>query len=83
MIKTGKFRSINPATGETLEEFDSATDAEADDTIASSHAASDRWREKDISERTKYLAKTAEKLAVNKTELARVVTLEMGKPIKE
>jgi acyl-CoA reductase-like NAD-dependent aldehyde dehydrogenase len=83
MIKTGKFRSINPATDETLEEFDYATDSEADNTIARSRVASGLWREKDISERTKYLAKIAQKLVINKTALARVITLEMGKPIKE
>jgi acyl-CoA reductase-like NAD-dependent aldehyde dehydrogenase len=83
MIKTGKFRSINPATDEILEEFDYATELEADDAIAMSRAASRIWREKDILERTKYLAKIAQKLVVNKTALARVITLEMGKPIKE
>ena len=83
IIKTGKFKSINPATGETLEEFDYATESEADEMISRSHDAFHTWREKGISERTKFLAKTAENFAVNKTELAKIITLEMGKPIKE
>lgn len=83
MTKNRKFRSVNPATEETLEEFDFATEAEAANTIQRAKLAFQIWRETDISERAKCLARVAEKFTAEKHNLAETITLEMGKPINE
>jgi succinate-semialdehyde dehydrogenase/glutarate-semialdehyde dehydrogenase len=83
MIEKRKFKSVNPATGELLEEFDFATEEEASETIAGARSAFQLWKKKDVSERARYLVKVAEKLTESKPDLAKVITLEMGKPIKE
>ena len=83
MIEQRKFKSVNPATGETIEEFDFATEEEASETIAGARSAFQLWQKKDVSERTGYLVKVAEKLTERKHDFAKVITLEMGKPIKE
>jgi succinate-semialdehyde dehydrogenase/glutarate-semialdehyde dehydrogenase len=83
MGNIGKFSSINPATEETLEEFDFATEAQAKQTIVRSRKAFHDWKEKDISERTQCLSRIADKVLTNKASLAKTITLEMGKPIKQ
>jgi len=78
-----KLRSINPATGEPLEEFELATEEEVSKIIKEARVASKVWRETDIAERTKHLSKAADLFKADRMELAKLVTREMGKPIKE
>jgi succinate-semialdehyde dehydrogenase/glutarate-semialdehyde dehydrogenase len=75
-------QSINPATGEILEELEAASESEIDDAIAAAHATFQRFRATSFSNRGRWMTQTADVLERRKHELARVVTLEMGKPIK-
>jgi succinate-semialdehyde dehydrogenase/glutarate-semialdehyde dehydrogenase len=78
-----KLKSINPSTGESLEEFELATEEEASKIVREARIASKTWRETDISERSKYLSKAASLFKADRTELAKHATREMGKPLKE
>jgi len=78
---TRVYRTVNPATGEVVKEFPQATDQEAQELLARAHAAYLTWRRTPISERVRIFTRYAELLEANADELARLVTLEMGKPL--
>ena len=75
-------RSTNPATGETLREFSELTPAEIEQKLAAAARAFRLQRSRPIAERAAIVAKAAELLENEVEELARNITLEMGKPIE-
>ena len=78
-----KFTTVNPATGEKLAEHEMATPDQVRSAIERAREAFRDWRKLRPSERSKYLAKAAGILRERKDELARVMTNEMGKIIRE
>jgi succinate-semialdehyde dehydrogenase/glutarate-semialdehyde dehydrogenase len=76
------FRSINPATGQTLAEFPAHTPAEVDRKLATASAAAPRWRRTPVAERASVVARLGALLEEEKERLGRMMTLEMGKPIR-
>jgi len=77
---TRSYRTLNPATGEVVREFAPTTDVEAEALLARAHAAFPTWRETPVPRRAELLAAFADVVEKNSDELARLVTLEMGKP---
>lgn len=75
--------SINPATEQVLGRFPLATQAEIDQALDRSRWAFRRWRDADFAERAAYFRRAAEYLRTNKARLAKIITLEMGKPVVE
>ncbi len=75
--------SINPATGELLEEFGFQSDREVEELLAQSAAAAAAWRTTSFAERSAVLVRLADVLLGDRQRLARDITLEMGKPIAE
>jgi succinate-semialdehyde dehydrogenase/glutarate-semialdehyde dehydrogenase len=73
----------NPATGEIVETFDSATDADIEAAVASADAVYREWREKSVQERAAVVKRAAEIFEERKDELARIIATEMGKSIAE
>ncbi|QAB16758.1 NAD-dependent succinate-semialdehyde dehydrogenase [Leucobacter muris] len=78
-----KYRVQNPATGEIVETFDSATDADIEAAVASADAVYREWREKSVQERAAVVKRAAEIFEERKDELARIIATEMGKSIAE
>ncbi|MCK1801629.1 NAD-dependent succinate-semialdehyde dehydrogenase [Brevibacterium sp. R8603A2] len=78
-----KYQVVNPATGEVVEEYPTATDAQITDALERSHQAYASWRETPIEERTKVLARVAEIYNERSEELAKIIQLEMGKAVPE
>ena len=74
--------SINPATGETLKTFESLTQAQIEEKLQRAHDTFQVYRETSFTERTTMMLRAAEILEQDKNELARIMTVEMGKPIK-
>jgi succinate-semialdehyde dehydrogenase/glutarate-semialdehyde dehydrogenase len=72
---------VNPATGEVVREFPTLDDAEAWARLARAHAAYLGWREVGVPERVRLFSRFAELVEANADELARLTTLEMGKPL--
>ena len=77
------YRVQNPATGEVLEEFPTATDAEIQEALAKSQAAYLSWQQVPITERAKVVSRISELFAERADELAAIITEEMGKPLPE
>ena len=71
--------STNPATGETVKTFDPHTPAQVEEKVALAGQAFKGWRRTRFSERARLLAAAASVLEKRKDELARLMTLEMGK----
>lgn len=78
-----KIQSINPWNGELLKEFVPMSPREM--AIKTEVAANSFhfWKEKSISERSTLMKKAGEVLLKNKEAYARLITLEMGKVIRE
>jgi succinate-semialdehyde dehydrogenase/glutarate-semialdehyde dehydrogenase/succinyl-CoA reductase len=77
-----KLITTNPATGETISEYDSMCKDEVDFMVEKSRSVFADWK-KDIKKRIEHIHFLAEILRKNKKNLAEVATKEMGKPIKE
>jgi succinate-semialdehyde dehydrogenase/glutarate-semialdehyde dehydrogenase len=78
-----KYRVQNPATGEIVESFDVATDAEIEQTLAAADAAYREWRDRSVQERAAAVKRVAELFIERKDELARLIAVEMGKSLAE
>lgn len=77
------YRTLNPATGEVVRTFDTADDAQADAALARAHAAYLSWRETPIAEKVALFERMDALLRGSTDELARLMSLEMGKPVAE
>ncbi|QIM19546.1 NAD-dependent succinate-semialdehyde dehydrogenase [Leucobacter coleopterorum] len=78
-----KYRVQNPATGEILETFEAATDAQIEQTLADADAVYREWRERSVQDRAAVVKRVAEIFEERKEELARIIATEMGKSIAE
>ncbi len=76
------FKSINPATGVELAEFPALSAAEIEACLARAADAAPRWRFTDVSERLAVVARLGELLDADRERLGRMMSLEMGKPIR-
>ena len=77
------FDVLNPATGEVIAKVAKAGKKEAQAAIAAASNAFPAWREKTAQERSTLLYRWFELINENKSWLARLMTLEQGKPLKE
>jgi len=76
-------QSINPATEEVLETFEPYSASQINQALEQAHHAFLSWRKTTFAERSAILHRVANYLREHKTELARLATSEMGKPIIE
>ncbi len=76
---------INPATGELLAKVSAATEKDIDGIIESARSAFDKgpWQGITLEERKNFLLKISQGILDKAGELARLETLNTGKPIKE
>ena len=74
-------QSINPATGEVLENFQEMSTSEIDGILQAAETTFREWRKRPFVERTKRMRQAAALLRAGKEKYARTMALEMGKPI--
>ncbi len=77
------YQVVNPATGETVKEYPTASDAAIADALAQVHERYQSWRTSSIDERAKVLHRVADLYRDRADELAALITLEMGKTTAE
>jgi succinate-semialdehyde dehydrogenase/glutarate-semialdehyde dehydrogenase len=75
--------SVNPATEETLATYTEFTAAQVEEALAQTAAAFPGWRRTPVSTRSDLMRKAAAYLREHKDRFARLITLEMGKPITQ
>lgn len=74
--------SINPATGETLQDFSPLTPLEIEARLEIAQETFRTYRHSDLAQRKQNLETAAQILETNAAEYGRLITLEMGKPLK-
>ena len=77
------FQSINPANGEVLGDVALSSPADVGAAVEAAAAAFASWRQTPAPRRGEILFRAAETLLRRKEELARLMTQEMGKVLKE
>ena len=82
-IAVRKVVSVNPATGALLRELECASDSEVHAAVARARAAQLKWYEIGIPRRIAVLRKFQHCLHERKSEIARLITQEAGKPYVE
>ncbi|MBF6590581.1 MAG: NAD-dependent succinate-semialdehyde dehydrogenase [Ktedonobacterales bacterium] len=76
-------QSINPTNEALIETFAPFTQLQVEEVLAQAYAAFAHWRERAFGERAALMRRVAVTLRERKTELARIMALEMGKPVVE
>ncbi len=74
--------SVNPATGQTVRTFEELSDAELETRLERADDAFRRWRRTPVAERAAMIARLGALLEAEQEQLGRVMTLEMGKPLR-
>ncbi|MCK0208138.1 betaine-aldehyde dehydrogenase [Starkeya koreensis] len=77
------FTSVNPATGEVLAEIEIAGEPEVEAAVEAARKGQKLWAAMTGAERGRVLRRAADLLRARNDELARLETLDTGKPIQE
>jgi succinate-semialdehyde dehydrogenase/glutarate-semialdehyde dehydrogenase len=73
--------SVNPATGKVLAEYEIYDEKKVSNAVKQAQKAFDSWKEYTQKERGVVMRKIATQLRKDKEKLAKLATLEMGKPL--
>jgi succinate-semialdehyde dehydrogenase len=82
MSKQG-FATVNPSTGEEIETFSYVTPAQTEEVLARAAKSFASFRKLSVYKRARLFSRLAENLRKNKAQLAKVITIEMGKILAE
>ncbi|MFN2621516.1 MAG: NAD-dependent succinate-semialdehyde dehydrogenase [Chthoniobacterales bacterium] len=74
--------SINPTTGETVKEFAAIDSRQIEEKLAKADRAFRSYRKTSFEQRANWLSAAADLLEKDKADLARIMTLEMGKLLR-
>src|SRR5215475_6943209 len=74
--------TINPATGEVVKKFEPLSDSEVEAKVQRAADTFLKYRKVSFAEKARMMTKAAELLELEKDACGRLMTLEMGKPLK-
>ncbi len=78
------FAVVNPATGETIKEYPTISDAELRDAIAGAYRAEQEWvPSTTIAQRAALIRRVGELHSERREQLAEIIVREMGKPVEQ
>lgn len=77
------FIATNPATGQEIHRYEALDDAGLAAVLGRSATAFETWRRAGFAERAELLNRVADLMERDEDRLARLMTVEMGKPIRE
>ncbi len=77
------FQTINPFTGELKASFPYDSTPSIREKVALAETCFHVWRKKSFEERGSYFKRLADLLLIEKQELGELISLEMGKPLRE
>ncbi|RZK25493.1 MAG: aldehyde dehydrogenase family protein, partial [Hymenobacter sp.] len=75
--------SLNPYTGQVLQRFSALNAPAIEQILAAAHAAAGAWRTTTFAARAAVLRRAGALLRERQDELARLMALEMGKPVRD
>ncbi len=73
---------VNPASEETIAQIAAGDAADVDRAVEAARSAFETWSQTSAGERARYLRETARGLEARAQELARIITAEMGMPVR-
>ncbi len=76
-------RTYHPVTGSLLKEYSCQTNQQLEEALESSNRAFKSWRSRKVADRLSLLSNLGELLRDKRESLAGLISLEMGKPIKD
>ena len=76
-------KTTNPATNKVLKSFEEMTEKQVDDAITLSSTTYKQWKKTSYADRATLLHRVAKLMREQKTKLAELITLEMGKIISQ
>jgi malonate-semialdehyde dehydrogenase (acetylating)/methylmalonate-semialdehyde dehydrogenase len=77
------YEDFNPATGEVIAEFASATDSEIEQAVQTAQVALQKWREVPLRDKARYLFDLRDKFEKHYDRLCRVLVQDHGRTIGE
>ncbi|GAA0447772.1 succinate-semialdehyde dehydrogenase [Lentibacillus halophilus] len=80
---SNQFTVTNPATGEAIQEVSNNSEAEIKQALENGHEAFKEWSSINAHERARRIRQWSDLVKENKEEIAHLMTLENGKPMKE
>ena len=78
-----KIETVNPATGKVIAAYDNESPEQVSRKVKAAREAFGKWKKLDLAERAEYMRRLGRVMRKNREEYARVVTEEMGKPIRQ
>src|ERR687897_1843239 len=75
--------TINPSTGKAIATYNSMSTEEVNQKTKNARIAFENWKKIDISERCTYIRRLGRVMKKNKEDYSRLITEEMGKPIRQ
>jgi succinate-semialdehyde dehydrogenase len=82
-MQSSGFSTVNPSTGEEIETFSFYNSSEIEEVLARAEKSFQSFRRVPVHQRARLLSHLAYTLRKNKTLLAKVITVEMGKILAE
>ncbi|MBA6152640.1 NAD-dependent succinate-semialdehyde dehydrogenase [Gelidibacter maritimus] len=80
---SNSIKTVNPFNNEQLKEYNFHTSEQLTQLVKGSEKAFHQWRQTSIKERCRLLNNIAQILEDDKEDLAKLITLEMGKPLSQ
>ena len=78
-----KIETINPSTGKAIAAYDNESPEQVNRKVKAAREAFSKWKKLDLAERAEYMRKLGRVMRKNREEYARLVTEEMGKPVRQ
>jgi acyl-CoA reductase-like NAD-dependent aldehyde dehydrogenase len=78
-----QYATVDPTTGKVMREFPTMSDPDVEDALGRADTAYRSWSRTDLTQRAAVLSRVAELQRHHATELAKLMTLEMGKPVSQ
>jgi succinate-semialdehyde dehydrogenase/glutarate-semialdehyde dehydrogenase len=83
VLETARIKSVNPSTGEALASYEAMRPGSVADIIRAAHEAFREWRSKSFRAKAYFMRELAGLLRERAEEFARLMALEMGKPVAQ
>ncbi|MEO9295563.1 MAG: NAD-dependent succinate-semialdehyde dehydrogenase [Nitrososphaera sp.] len=78
-----QIQTVNPATGKVIETYDNETAEDVSRKVRQARDAFAKWKKTELGERSELMRKLGRVMRKNREEYGRLVTEEMGKPIRQ
>jgi acyl-CoA reductase-like NAD-dependent aldehyde dehydrogenase len=78
-----KIETINPSTGKVIAAYDNESPEQVSMKVQAAREAFSKWKKLDLTERAEYMRRLGRVMRKNREEYARLVTEEMGKPVRQ